>query len=451
MSDSARTQVQLLADLLSLTRDVVAARSEDLAAYAIVNQTYQLAPYHIALLWRPSGIGSGTVTHASGLAKIEADSPFVLWMNKLVAQRVASADSAMSEPASLSADDFPAALSEQWSDWLPASLLWLPLPAPAEPWPGVLCLARATPFSEHEVALLREASIFYGHALWGWQRKHVNWRARLRQRWRSKTARVVALLCAALLLLPLRLSVVVDGEVVALAPTVLAAPADAPIRQVAVRPNQVVKAGQVLYALDDASVRNRLAVAAKSLEIARADWLRSSQKGFTDDASRSDVGALSARIEEKQADVAYLQELSERLTVKAPRDGVVIFTDPLDLVGKPVVTGEHVMTLADPTRVALQAWLPPSDAIALAPGAAMSLSLYTAPLSSVPAWLEDSSYETQIAPEGGSAYRLRGRFDAQHQPQLGLKGTVRLYGERAPLIYHMLRRPLASLRKLAGI
>ena len=128
---------------------------------------------------------------------------------------------------------------------------------------------------------------------------------------------------------------------------------------------------------------------------------------------------------------------------------MVVFSDPLDLVGKPVVTGEHVMTLADPRRVALQAWLPPADAIALAPGADMSLSLFTAPLGSVPATLEDSSYETEIAPEGGSAFRLRGRFGAE-QPQLGLKGTVRLYGERAPLVYHMLRRPLAALRRLAG-
>ena len=450
MNDNSTAQVDLLAGLLALARDVTQARSEDLAAYAIVNQSFQLLPYHIALLWRPTAIGSGHVSHASGLAKIEADSPFVLWVNALAAHRLGAGSTDPMQAAALGAADFPAPLASQWSDWLPAHLLWLPLPAPAEPWPGVLCLARETPFRDHEIALLQEAAVFYGHALWGWQRKHRDWRARLRKQWRSKPLRVAALLAAAVLLIPFRMSVVVDGEVVALAPTVLAAPADAPIRQVLVRPNQAVKAGQLLYQLDDTGVRNRLAVAAKSLEIARADWLRSSQKGFSDDASRSDVGALAARIEEKQAELTYLDELSQRLAVRAPADGVVVFSDPLDLVGKPVVTGEHVMTLADPRRVALQAWLPPADAIALAPGADMSLSLFTAPLGSVPATLEDSSYETEIAPEGGSAFRLRGRFGAE-QPQLGLKGTVRLYGERAPLIYHMLRRPLAALRRLAGI
>ncbi len=448
MSDSAGAQVDLLAGLLALAKDVTQARSEDLAAYAIVNQTFQLLPYHIALLWRPSP-GGGHVTHASGLAKIEGDSPFVLWVNALAAQRMAQGG-ASGAPVALSAADLTPALAAQWDEWLPAHLLWLPLPAPAAPWPGVLVLARDSAFQDTEIALLQEAAVFYGHVLWGWQRKHHDWRARLRQRWQSKRVRFAALAACLLLLAPLRLSVVVGGEVVAQAPMVLAAPADAPVRQVLVRPNQAVKAGQVLYQLDDTAVRNRLAVAAKSLEIARADWLRSSQKGFADDASRSDVGALAARIEEKQAELAYLTELSQRLTVKAPSDGVVVFSDPLDLVGKPVVTGEHVMTLSDPARVALQAWLPPADAIALAPGAEMSLSLFTAPLASVPAWLEDSSYETQIAPDGGSAFRLRGRFGAD-KPQLGLKGTVRLYGERAPLIYHMLRRPLAALRRLVGI
>ena len=270
MNDNSTAQVDLLAGLLALARDVTQAKSEDLAAYAIVNQSFQLLPYHIALLWRPSGAG-GHVSHASGLAKIESDSPFVLWVNTLAAHRLGTAAPGTMLPAALSAADFPAPLAAQWADWLPEHLLWLPLPAPAEPWPGVLCLARDAPFQEHEIALLQEAAVFYGSALWGWQRKHRDWRANLRRRWRSKPLRVAALLAAALLLVPFRMSVVVDGEVVALAPTVLAAPADAPIRQVLVRPNQAVKAGQLLYQLDDTGVRNRLAVAAKSLEIARAD------------------------------------------------------------------------------------------------------------------------------------------------------------------------------------
>lgn len=448
----ADPRLGVLAGLLALARDVAQAPSEDLAAYAIVNQSFALAPYQMALLWRPSGLGAGRVSHVSGLATMEGDSPFVLWINALVAHRLEHDATARSAPASLSAADFPPRLAGQWDDWLPEHLLWLPLPAPAAPWPGVLCVARHEAFEPHEVALLREASLFFGQALWGWRRRHLDWRARLRG-WRAdRRVRRAAWLLAALLLLPLRQSVVVSGEVVPLTPLVLAAPADAPIRRVLVRPNQAVKAGQPLFELDDTGTRNRLAVARKSLEIAQADWLRSSQKGFADDNSRAEVAALSARIEEKQAELAYLGELTQRLLVRAPSDGVAVFSDALELTGRPVVTGEHIMTLSDPGQVALQAWLPPADAIALGAGAEMSLSLYTSPLGSLQARLEDSSYETQVTPDGGSAYRVRGRFVAGvTPPHLGLKGSVRLYGARAPLIYHMLRRPLVYLRRLAGI
>lgn len=452
MNTSEDARLAVLAQLLSLARQVGQARSEELAAYAIVNQSFALAPYQSALLWRPADIGGGRVTHASGLARIEADSPFVLWMNALIGARLERGAQARECAEVLTQADFSGRIAQQWDEWIPQHMLWLPLPAPAAPWPGLLCLVRDEPFQAHEVALLQEAAALFGPTLWGWQRRHLDWRHWLRARLGGPRLRRAALLLALLLLMPLRQSVVVSGEVVPLAPIVLTAPADAPVRQVLVRPNQAVKAGQALFVLDDSATRNRLAVAAKSLEIARADWLRSSQRGFADDASRADVAALAARIEEKQAELAYLQELVQRLTVSAPGDGVVVFSDVLELTGKPVVIGEHIMTLSDPRQVALLAWLPPADAIALEPGAEMSLSLYTAPLGSLEARLEDSSYETQVTPEGGSAYRVRGRFvPGVAPPHLGMKGTVRLYGSRAPLIYQMLRRPLAALRRLAGM
>lgn len=452
MNDKLHPHPNILAELLSIVRDITRARNEDLAAYAIVNQSFQLVHYQIALLWRPSEVGPGHVTHASGIARVEADSPFVLWMNALISYYLKHRAHARSQPIMVSKADFPPRLAGEWDQWLPEYLLFLPLPAPAAPWPGMLCIARDEPFQELETVVLWEACLFFGHTLWGWHRRHLNWKKRLKSWSRNRRVQAIAWIAAAILLLPLQQSVVVNGEVVPLRPVLLAAPADAPIKEILVRPSQAVKAGQPLFMLDDTNTRNRLAVANKTLEIARADWLRSSQKGFGDDSSRAEVSALAARIQEREAEVAYLSELLQRLTVTAPSDGVVMFSDPLDLTGKPVVTGEHIMTLADPRKAALVAWLPPADAISLRPGAEMSLSLYTSPLSSLQAHLEDSSYETQITPEGSSAYRIRGRFASDVKtPHLGLKGTVRLYGNRAPLIYHLIRRPLSSLRRLVGI
>ncbi len=436
--------------LLTLARDVATAPSEDQAAWHIVNRSFELQPYRLAWLWRPSGPVGGQVSHASGLARVEQDSPFVVWAARLGRQLAAASDGQQAF-RQLTVADVPPDLACEWQDWLPEYLLWIPLPAPAAPWPGALCLACDQPVTPEMQLLLQELALFYGQGLWGWQRQHRDWRSRWRA-WRQRRAfRLAAWGLLACLLLPLRLSVVVPGEVVPAAPRALTAPTDVPVHSISVRPNEVVSAGQVLFRLDDTTTRNRLAVARQTLEIARAEWLRASQKGFGDDASRAEVATLNARIQEKQAEVAYLEELLERLTVRAPSDGVVVFGDPLELVGRPVQTGEQIMMLADPADVALVAWLPAADAIALQSGAEMRLSLYIRPLSSMTARVQDSSYETQLTDEGISAYRVRGQFEADSErPHLGLKGTVRLYGERLPLIYHLLRRPLAALRRQLG-
>lgn len=53
-------------------------------------------------------------------------------------------------------------------------------------------------------------------------------------------------------------------------------------------------------------------------------------------------------------------------------------------------------------------------------------------------------------PGGQLAYRLDARFD-EAPPRIGLRGTAKLFGERAPLALYLLRRPLAGLRQSVGL
>ena len=55
------------------------------------------------------------------------------------------------------------------------------------------------------------------------------------------------------------------------------------VKEIVVKPNQIVKAGEVLAELDDTSLRNRLELASKALDIARADLQRATFKSFSDD------------------------------------------------------------------------------------------------------------------------------------------------------------------------
>src|SRR5690606_27456224 len=103
----------------------------------------------------------------------------------------------------------------------------------------------------------------------------------------------------------------------------------------------------LIFTLDDTTLRNRREVASRQLQVARADALAAAQKAFASDASRAELAALDGRVAERAAELASLDEQMARIEVRAASDGVVVFADTNDWLGKPVVTGERVALLGD--------------------------------------------------------------------------------------------------------
>jgi multidrug resistance efflux pump len=212
-----------------------------------------------------------------------------------------------------------------------------------------------------------------------------------------------------------------------------------------------VKQNALLFTLDDTSLAARRDVAAKALEVARADALLAAQKAFDNDRSRADLAVLQGKVKEREAELALLTQQLGRLEVRAPRGGIAVFGDPNDWIGRPVVTGERIAQLADPRDAGVLVWLAVADAINLEPGADIRLFLHVAPLSPLPARLTQTSYQSMLSPEGVAAYRIRGAFERpEAEARIGLKGTAKLYGERVPIAYIALRRPIAALREWTG-
>jgi multidrug efflux pump subunit AcrA (membrane-fusion protein) len=60
---------------------------------------------------------------------------------------------------------------------------------------------------------------------------------------------------------PVHMSVLAPGELVAAQPVVLRAPLDGVIDQIHVQPNQMVRKGERLFGLDEAQISSRLEVA----------------------------------------------------------------------------------------------------------------------------------------------------------------------------------------------
>ena len=77
----------------------------------------------------------------------------------------------------------------------------------------------------------------------------------------------------------------------------------------------------------------------------------------------------------KRAELEYNQELMQRIQVRAPMDGIAIYSDPNDWVGKPLRIGERVMQVAATGNAELLLHLAVGDAITFAPGSRVVMFL----------------------------------------------------------------------------
>lgn len=122
---------------------------------------------------------------------------------------------------------------------------------------------------------------------------------------------------------------------------VLSASQDGFLREVLVRPGDVVKAGQVLARLSDDELQS--ARRARQAEVAQHE------NGFAEAFARGDRGQAAvaqSKAAEAKAQLALIDQQVERATLTAPFDGVVIQGDLRQQLGAPVKRGEPLLTLA---------------------------------------------------------------------------------------------------------
>jgi multidrug efflux pump subunit AcrA (membrane-fusion protein) len=437
----------LLTRVLALEGRARAAHSLPELAFSIVNDSYALCPFHQAFFWRSGDAGPMTI---SGLATPVENSPYLVWLKSawqwLQPQLVADAQWLTPEQT-----DLPDAVSAGWREWWPGGIYVLSLRRRDGTLLGWGCFVLGAPPPKSVAAALAAVAQTWGYC---WEMLAGARRRSLLDRWRSQhtLARYVLLLLPLLLtLVPVRQSVLAPAEIVSLDSMVIAATLDGVIRTVNVRPNQMVRAGDVLFTLDDTVLRNQLAVATKSVEVADLELMSARARAFDEQDRQDNVSLLAGRSKEKRAELVAIEEQLQRVSVTAPQDGLVVFGDPDDWLGRPVSTGERIMVLADPAQPGVLMHLPVADAIALVPDAPVTLFLTVDPLAPLQGHVIEAGYQALPSPQGVASYRLRAALDAQTESaRIGLQGTAKLYGEQVSLGYYLLRRPLAALREWTG-
>ncbi len=463
LQGEAAPEVHALATLVHLGRRARQAQDKAELCFIAVNETHMLAPYRQAALWL---VDQGVVA-LSGVVSVEANAPYVQWLGGVL--RHLAAGGLAGEPRVVRPEDLREADVAEWGDWLPPEALWLPLsPVGRHFAGGALLLVRDEPWTPGEAGLLGEWAPQWAQSC------ALHERHPLRHLWsvfgstsgqadprppgtriRAWMSRPKAWILAGLVMLavlPVKLTVLAPADLIPLNPAVIRSPIDGVIDRIAVVPNQRVKADQRLLDFDRTTIRNRLLVAERVLETARMEYRQRAQIALSDAPSMAQLAVLQGQIVEKTIEVNFLRDLDGRSTVLAPRDGIVLFDDPSEWIGRPVVTGERVMVVADEGDVEVEAWLSPANAIDLDDGAPVTLYLNADPLSPLDATLRYVAHEAIQRPDGQYAYRVRATLVGNDdRARAGLKGTAKLEGGRVPLLYWVLRRPLADARAWLGV
>jgi len=445
--EAANRQVHGLSTLLQLEKDARAAGSLRQLAFVMANDSHRLLRYRQGILWRRRRGGRIEIMAISGVSQLDHASPYLRWLRRMIA-------AVLRGPSGREPHDFDAgALSsedrEGWAEWLAPHALWLPLRSRRAQVLGGLVFAREAPWQEHDHVLAAAAGDAYQHA---WTALEPGGPPQVADLLRLRTLwLLLAAAGGACLFLPVQQSVLAPAQVAPVDPIVVSAPVDAVVESFQVAPNEDIAAGDPLFRFDDTAVRNQVAVAGRALEVAEAELARAGKLAFRDPQAKGDLPVLEARVRQRRAERDHARELMQRYRVVAAADGVAVFDDANDWIGRPARIGERVMLIADPGRTEIRMDLAVENALQFPPSARVQVFLNVDPLNPLEAELRYVSYEATPSEANVLSYRVRADLvPGQTPPRIGLKGTAKLYGEQVNLFMFLFRRPLGALRRWLG-
>jgi len=448
--ESQGTDLSAVSKLLQLESMARAATSVDALQFMIVNETRRLLPYRQAYLFSSSHPikRDCKLVCASSVAVIEKHAPFATWLEKTLDALFDS--ETIATQRLIDEVQCPEKLKEGWQEFSLPFALWTPLKLPDGTFIGGLWVTRETPWQDNELALFKRLGETYAHALVA-----INSRRNLYHRPKSVTLAVwiIILFLLAVFTKPMQISALAPAEITAKNPVIVSSPMDGVIAEIEFSPNTYVSKGETVFFLEDTNLRNEYNVAEKTLAVAEAEYRKASQDSFRDSKSKSQVSLLKAQTELHRSKLNFAADLLDKIHVDADKDGLLIYTNKSDWIGKPVQVGERVMEIADPDKIQLKINLSVEDAIVLNEGAEVDVFLDKDPLNPVRAKVVSTSYIAEKYNQDTLAYRVYADFEEVDTKKLriGSQGTAKIYGARVSVFFYLFRRPISYVRQFFGV
>jgi hypothetical protein len=414
----------------------------------IANDTVKVMRAHQAFVFEPSASGTMVITAATGLAEVDRKVPLIEMLEAVVAGLGADEGHAAVRDfkvQSYRAVDDSSALAYPLTD-----ALWVPFISHNSALLAAVLLTRNEPWVASDCVLATRLAMAFSQA-WHW----LTTAPAVSRFGRAGRIKVlgVTLGLAVLGAIPVSLTTLAPLEIAASEQVMITAPIDGVVAAVTVNPNGPVHEGDVLIEFESTSLQNRLAVAERELQVAEAHVKKTILLAVNDISGRHELAIAQAELGVKAAERDFARGVLARATVRAPRNGIAVFGDKRELVGRPLSTGERIMSVADPANIVIHADVPVSDTIILKPGARVRAYLDSDPLHPMEAIIQEAGYQAKLRESGMLAFRVVARIEAGNRaiPRLGARGTAQLYGDRVPLAYYLFRRPLSAARQWIGL
>ncbi len=384
------------------------------------------------------------VSTISSLIEPKGQSSFTLWLESL-SKEITKKELESKDFLELTKNDFEGFVNEHWGDYWPHFLLAIPFKDANKKTFQIILLTREKKFEEEEIKLLTNLVDV-----------SVNKYFSLKKVWKknfvlSKKFKMGLLILFFIGLIPTKMSVNAPGEIISLKSKVVASPIDGVIKEFKVKPNEIVKKGDILFDLDSEILKSKLDVAQSEYNSAYADFISIQQKALVSDESKAEIAILEAKVSEKKYELAQAQKALDYAYVKADEDGYFIYSDQNDWLGKPVVSGEKIGQLAPKDSLGVKIYLPADNAVELNNGNEVSVTLNIAPLSTIKGELDTISFAASMSPDNIVSYKLRAKIEESEVAKIGYRANVRIFGKRYPIIYQILRRPIGIFRSWLGI
>jgi hypothetical protein len=434
-----------LALLLELETKIRATTSLQELQYLIANESGVLAGGSQVYILSNNRLGNLRIVTAAHAVKVDKTAPLILAYEKLVKARLADANDAPHDDKPQSAIG-PFSLIEH-EGAVPKQALILPLQR-GDKQLGALFFVGEFALKDSTMNLLVRLADTTAHAWDYHQPKRAFQLSRRSRRW----AALLGFSALALIsLIPVPMTALAPMRVVTIEPTIISAPIDGVIDELLVRPNDAVKSGAPLLRYVELTLAAKAEAAERELAVSDAKFKRVSMVALSNIDAKRELAIVEAELSLKRAERDFALDQLKRSRVLSPVDGIALFGDKKDWVGRPVVAGERILELGDASNVELQLELPVEDAIAMSIGQTVSAFLDTAPLSPLSAEVTRINHEPRPIEGRGLSFIIHARITDGQKPPLGVRGTAHIRGELVALGLFLLRRPISSFRQWAGV